>query len=32
MVVFDSVKTVENGWIFQLKTIKKHFHLQLENF
>ena len=25
-------KTVENGWIFQLKTIKGHFYSQLENF
>ena len=23
---------MEHGWIFQLKTIKKHFYLQRENF
>ena len=26
------IKTVENGWIFQLKTIEKHFYSQLEAF
>ena len=25
-------KTVENSWVFQLITIKKHFYSQLEDF